>query len=138
MNIIKMSILDKQIGRRLEDMENYSIRKKLTNELYGDYQKLLTIRLFNKHASYVIKRNIFPYNWEEKDYKHDCLWINPKVEDRWTEKMVLEVCKRYYKKNEIIYLFENVVDVRSVLKIRHFHIIYKVDYSMCNKLKCKI
>lgn len=133
-----MSILDKQSTRRLEDTENYRMRKKITNELYGDYQKLLRIRLFNKHESYVIKRNTFPYNWKEKDYKHDCFWINPKVEDRWTEKMVLEVCKRYYKKNEIMYLFENEMDMRSVLKIKHFHIIYKVDYSMCKKLKCKI
>jgi len=133
-----MSILGKEVGRRLEETENYSIRKKITEELYGDYQELLAIRLFNKHESYVIKRNAFPYNWEEKDYKHDCFWINPGVKDRWTEEMVLAVCKRYYKRNEIIYLFENEIAKRSVLRIRHYHIIYKVDYSVCKKLKCKI
>lgn len=133
-----MSILDKQVGRRLEDRENYKLRREITNELYGDYQSLLKIRLFNNHESYVIKRNAFPYNWKEKDYKHDCLWINPKVSDRWTERMIVDLCKRYYRKNEIVYLFENELDERSVLKIRHFHIIHKVDYSMCKKLKCKI
>ena len=133
-----MIILDKQIGRRLEDVENYKLRREITEELYGDYQSLLKIRLFNNHESYAIKKNNYPYDWKQKDYKHGCFWINPKVEDRWTEKMVLEVCKRYYKKNEIVYLFENGLDGRSVLKIRHFHIIYKVDYSVCKKLKCKI
>jgi len=134
-----MNNLDKdvlEVGRKLEDWESYLMRKKLTIELYGDYQDLLTKRLFNSHESYVIKRNIFPYNWRKKDWKHDCLWIHPKVENRWTNNMVLEVCNKKY--NDIIYLFENEIDVRSVLKIRHFHIIYKVDYSMCNKLKCKI
>ena len=133
-----MSILEKEVGRKLEDTYNYRMRKKLTNELYGDYQKLLNIRLFNKHESYVIKKNKFPYDWKEKDYKHDCLWINPKVEDRWTENMIIDLCKRHYKNNEIIYLFENEIMARSVLKIRHFHIIYKLDYSVCKKLKCKI
>ena len=132
-----MNILD--IARRtLEDTENYKMRKRITNELYGDYQTMLKRRLFNKHESYVIKRNKYPYGWKEKDYKHDCLWINPKVDDRWTEKMILEVCRRYYRDNEIIYLFENEMDARSVLKIRHYHIIYRLDYSVCNKLKCKI
>mgnify|MGYP001399692405 FL=1 len=133
-----MSILEKEVGRKLEDTYNYRMRKKLTNELYGDYQKLLKIRLFNDHESYVIKKNMFPYDWKEEDYKHDCLWINPKVEDRWTENMIIDLCKRHYRNNEIIYLFENEMDARSVLKIRHFHIIYKLDYSVCNKLKCKI
>ena len=132
-----MNILD--IARRtLEDTENYKMRKRITNELYGDYQTMLKRRLFNKHESYVIKRNKYPYGWKEKDYKHDCLWINPKVDDRWTEKMILEGCRRYYRDNEIIYLFENEMDARSVLKIRHYHIIYRLDYSVCNKLKCKI
>jgi len=133
-----MSILEKEVGRKLEDIYNYRMRKKLTNELYGDYQKLLKIRLFNKYESYVIKKNKFPYDWKEKDYKHDCLWINPKVGDRWTENMIIDLCKRHYRNNEIIYLFENEMDARSVLKIRHFHIIYKLDYSVCKKLKCKI
>ena len=78
------------------------------------------------------------YDWKDKYYKHDCLWINPKVEDRWTENMIIDLCKRHYRNNEIIYLFENEMDARSVLKIRHFHIIYKLDYSVCKKLKCKI
>ena len=133
-----MSILEKEVGRKLEDTYNYRMRKKLTNELYGDYQNLLRIRLFNNHESYVIKRNAFPYNWKEKDYKHDCLWINPKVDDRWTENIIIDLCKRHYKNYEIIYLFENEITARSVLKIRHFHIIYKLDYSVCKKLKCKI
>ena len=133
-----MSILEKEVGRKLEDTYNYRMRKKLTNELYGDYQSLLKRRLFNEHESYVIKKNMFPYDWKEKDYKHDCLWINPKVEDRWTENMIIDLCKRHYKNNEIIYLFENEIMARSVLKIRHFHIIYKLDYSVCKKVKCKI
>ena len=133
-----MNILDKLVGRRLEDAENYKMRKMITNEFYGDYQTLLKERLFNKHESYVIKRNKFPYDWKEKDYKHDCLWINPEVCEKWTESMIIDVCNRYYKKNEIMYLFENEINMRSILKLRHYHIIYKVDYSMCNKLKCKI
>ena len=133
-----MNILDKLVGRKLEDSENYEMRKSITKELYGDYQTLLKTRLFNNHESYVIKSIKYPYDWKEKDYKHDCLWINPKVDDRWTEKMVIDLCKRHYKRNEIVYLFENEVTMRSVLKIRHYHIIYKVDYSMCKKLKCKI
>lgn len=133
-----MNNLDKLVGRTLEDAENYKMRKSITNELYGDYQTLLKKRLFNNHESYVIKRNKFPYDWKNKDYKHDCLWINPIVDDRWTEKMVIDLCKRHYKRNEIVYLFENEMTMRSVLKIRHYHIIYKVDYSMCKKLKCKI
>jgi hypothetical protein len=133
-----MKNMEKEILRSLEDTECYKLRRSITNELYGDYQTLLRRRLFNGHESYVIKRNAFPYGWKEGDYKHDCLWINPKVDDRWTEKMILEVCRRYYRYNEIIYLFENEMDARSVLKIRHYHIIYKLDYSMCKKLKCKI
>jgi hypothetical protein len=133
-----MSLLDKVVRRRLEDTYNYKMRKKITTELYGDYGSLLKIRLFNKHDSYVIKNNKFPYNWKERDYKHDCLWINPKVSDRWTDKMIIDLCKRIYKNNEIIYLFENELNDRSVLKIRHYHIIYKLDYSVCKKLKCKI
>ena len=86
-----MNILDKLVGRKLEDSENYEMRKSITKELYGDYQTLLKTRLFNNHESYVIKRNKYPYDWKEKDYKHDCLWINPKVDDRWTEKMVIDL-----------------------------------------------
>jgi hypothetical protein len=133
-----MKNMGKNILRSLEETECYKIRRKVTNELYGDYQSLLISRLFNEHESYVIKRNAFPYSWKEKDYKHDCLWINPVVDERWTEEMILDICVRYYRNNEIIYLFENEMDARSVLKIRHYHIIYKLDYSMCNKLKCKI
>ena len=133
-----MKNMEKEILRSLEDTECYKLRRRITNELYGDYQTLLRRRLFNEHDSYVIKRNAFPYGWTEKDYKHDCLWINPRVDDRWTDKMVIDLCKRHYKRNEIVYLFENEVTMRSVLKIRHYHIIYKVDYSMCKKLKCKI
>ena len=133
-----MNNLDKLVGRRLEDAEDYKMRRSITNELFGDYQTLLKKRLFNNYESYVIKRNKFPYNWKNKDYKHDCLWINPIVDDRWTERMVIDLCKRHYKRNEIVYLFENKITMRSVLKIRHYHIIYKVDYSMCKKLKCKI
>mgnify|MGYP001325105722 FL=1 len=130
--------MGKNILRSLEETECYKIRRKVTNELYGDYQSLLISRLFNEHESYVIKRNAFPYSWKEKDYKHDCLWINPVVDERWTEEMILDICVRYYRNNEIIYLFENEMDARSVLDIRHYHIIYKLDYSMCKKLKCKI
>ena len=133
-----MKNMEKEILRSWEDTECYKLRRRITNELYGDYQTLLRRRLFNGHDSYVIKWNVFPYGWKEKDYKHDCLWINPNVDDRWTEKMILEVCRRYYRDNEIIYLFENEIDARSVLKIRHYHIIYRLDYSVCNKLKCKI
>tara|TARA_B110000003_G_scaffold48750_1_gene47339 strand:+ start:2659 stop:3060 length:402 start_codon:yes stop_codon:yes gene_type:complete len=133
-----MKNMGKNILRSLEETECYKIRRKVTNELYGDYQSLLISRLFNEHESYVIKRNAFPYSWKEKDYKHDCLWINPVVDERWTEEMILDICVRYYRNNEIIYLFENEMDARSVLDIRHYHIIYKLDYSMCKKLKCKI
>ena len=133
-----MKKMGKNILRSLEEAECYKIRREVTNELYGDYQSLLRRRLFNEHESYVIKRNAFPYSWKEKDYKHDCLWINPVVDERWTDEMILDICVRYYRNNEIIYLFENDMDARSVLKIRHYHIIYKLDYSMCKKLKCKI
>ena len=43
-----MNNLDKdvlEVGRKLEDWESYLMRKKLTIELYGDYQDLLTKRL---------------------------------------------------------------------------------------------
>lgn len=131
----KMKNMGKEILRSLEDTECYKLRRRITNELYGDYQTLLRRRLFNGHESYVIKRNAFPYGWKKKDYKHDCLWINPVVDDGWTEEMIMDICVRYYRNNEIIYLFENEMDARSVLKIRHYHIIYKLDYSMCKKLK---
>jgi hypothetical protein len=133
-----MKILEKEISRDLDDTINYKVRKELTNELYGDYQSLLKIRLFNKHESIVIKRNAFPYKWNDRDIKHDCIWINPKVEKRWNKKMIRDVCMKRYKKNEILYFFENKIEKRSILKIRHFHVIYRVDYSVCNKLKCNL
>ena len=40
--------------------------------------------------------------------------------------------------DEILYFFENKIEKRSILKIRHFHVIYRVDYSVCNKLKCNL
>ena len=112
-----MEILEKEISRDLDDTINYKVRKELTNELYGDYQSLLKIRLFNKHESIVIKRNAFPYKWREKDIKHDCIWINPKVEKRWNEKMIRDVCMKRYKNNEILYFFENKIDKSMIVKI---------------------
>ena len=86
----------------------------------------------------LIKKNIFPYGWKRKDWKHDCLWINPSVDDRWTDNMIIELCNLKYRNKRIIYFFENEDKMKSVLKIRHYHIIYEIDYSICNKLKCNI
>ena len=133
-----MNILENEINRDLEDTINYKIRRKITEELYGDYQSLLKIRLFNKHESYVIKKNCFPYNWKERDIKHDCIWINPKMEKGWNINMVREICKKKYRRHDVLYFFENKMAKRSIMRIRHFHVIYRVDYSMCNKLKCNI
>ena len=93
---------------------------------------IMSTQLLDKEYSF--NMNIFPYDFEEKVGHYLC-WINPKYNDKYSIEYVLKVitndidrikCDDGY--NAFI-IYENPIKSRSILEIKHYHIIFynKID-----------
>lgn len=116
------------IIRELDVKKGYDIHRKIGNELYGSSGDLLERNLFSNMEQYVIRKCGFPYvfkNIKDKSLKHDLIWINPKYNKYWSrDRIISQVkCSEKYKERDILKIWENVKYLRSVPKIRHYHII---------------
>jgi len=116
------------ILRELDVGKSYDIHKMLGDELYGSSEDLLERNLFSNMEQYVIRKCGFPYNFkniEDKSLKHDLIWINPKYTKYWDRERVLNQVRSSskYRGREILNIWENYKYLRSVPKIKHYHII---------------
>ena len=114
---------------REPDVSNcYDLHKRLGLELYGSTLKLLEKNLFSLCDQYVIRKCRFSYKFKDlnyKDLRHDVIWINPKYEENWSDKRIRDQVKKskLYRNRELLNIWENVIYLRSVRKIRHYHIL---------------
>lgn len=116
------------ILRELDVGKSYDIHKILGDELYGSSEDLLERNLFSNMEQYVIRKCGFPYNFkniEDKSLKHDLIWINPKYTKYWDRERILNQVRssNKYRGREILKIWENYKYLRSVPKIKHYHII---------------
>lgn len=116
------------ILRELDVGKSYDIHKILGDELYGSSEDLLERNLFSNMDQYVIRKCGFPYNFkniEDKSLKHDLIWINPKYTKYWDRERILNQVRssNKYRGREILKIWENYKYLRSVPKIKHYHII---------------
>ena len=112
---------------RLPEVNNsYSVHKNNTCEFFTDPENYLDVKLFTPHTQFVFAKNLFPYI-VPRHYKHICLWLNPKYSKFWTESRIYStICNFLNKKRlTLVEMFENRLEVRSVLSIPHWHIICK-------------
>ena len=116
------------IRRELDVRSCYDIHKRLGVELYGSTLKLLEKNLFSLCDQYVIRKCRFSYKFKDLNYndlRHDVIWINPKYEDNWSDERIRDQVKNsiLYRDRKIIKIWENVMYLRSVRTIRHYHIL---------------
>lgn len=116
------------ILRELDVKKCYDIHRKLGDELYGSCEDLLEKNLFSNMEQYVIRRCGFSYNFKnikDKSLKHDLIWINPKYMKYWDKERIISQVRssNNYRDRKLLKVWENVKYLRSVPKIRHYHII---------------
>ena len=116
------------ILRELDVKKSYDIHRVLGDELYGSSEDLLERNLFSNMEQYVIRRCGFPYNFKnikEKTLRHDLIWINPKHMKYWDDERIKSQVKNSenYRDRKILKVWENEKYLRSVPRIRHYHII---------------
>lgn len=110
-------------------------RTDYVNKTYAEFKKNLNIPIndyiienYLKDINYNICPNKFPYNTPQ-NMAHYILWINPKYENKITDKKVCEII--YNKMNELGYneyfCFENHVNAKSVKGVLH----YQIFFSKC-------
>ena len=112
--------VDKNIGfRNIDTQYAYNIYKFNSKYFNIDIKQ----KLFIKTQPYTILKNQFPYYW--KNAKHYILWINPIYENFYNLKRIIDIIKSIFI-NKQIKFWENDVINRSILSVRHIHIIEKV------------
>lgn len=116
------------IIRDPEIKKSYDVHRELGEELYGSTGDLLGRNLFSKMEQYVIRKCGFTYlfrNLKDKSLKHDIIWVNPKYNEYWDEERIKGQVNNdlKYRGRDILKIWENVIMLRSVPKIRHYHII---------------
>jgi len=105
-------------GRSYENTIDYTIHKNISKEFNIN---LLNI-LFDEYESYKIKLNRFPY--QLNDAKHYLIWFHPKYNWIDNEKLVSIILdKHFICKNKKIKVWENAKHLRTILNIRHLHVI---------------
>ena len=102
--------------RDYDTYKSYEINKKISMELHN----LLARKLFSKYEPFIIKKNSFPYYW--KNAIHYLMWINPKYEKFYSYTRIRSIILHTFS-GRVIKFWENPVECRSILHIRHFHII---------------
>jgi len=111
------------IKRKKEIEEKYLLHKKKLKEKNINIEDYLNNLLFKNDFKYVITNNDFPYNIEE-DVQHKILWINPKYNDLFDDKLINKIITMRMKDKNYIY-FENIETNKSIKTIKHYHIFIK-------------
>lgn len=111
---------DKNVAFRNLDVEHaYDVYK--LNRSYFDIE--INSKLFTNTLPYCILRNQFPYYW--KNAKHYVLWINPIFKNFYNQKRIIGIIKNKFI-NKTIKYWENSISNRSILTVKHYHIIEKI------------
>tara|TARA_B100001758_G_C18096424_1_gene446109 strand:+ start:242 stop:631 length:390 start_codon:yes stop_codon:yes gene_type:complete len=114
----------KNIGfRHIEVEEKYN--------LYKSNSKFLKTRikdkLFSQYQPYNIIKNLYPYNW--KNAIHYIMWINPKYDNFYDNKRIVDILNIKFK-GKNIKIWENEYINRSIPSIKHFHLILKISSEL--------
>jgi hypothetical protein len=114
-------------NRSPEDNANYILHKHISSKFFKNPDEYLRVKLFTPHANFVFAKNLFPYILPP-NFKHICLWVNPKFSKFWKESRIHSTICHYLSKHnlDLVEMFENKIEVRSVLTIPHWHIICKI------------
>ena len=113
--------LNKSIGfRHIEVESKYNMFK--SNATY--FKTDISSKLFSKYQPYSIRKNNFPYFWE--DAEHYVIWINPTYEKLYNNEKIIKIINYHFFNNKIKF-WENQANNRSVPNIKHLHIIVEVS-----------
>lgn len=101
--------------RSYEDTQQY----RQARQRIPQYEQYLARKLFSPHDPYVLLRNKYPYT-----ENHFLFWINPTYERFYSSfTRIKSIVYTHFPARTILHLFENTMENRSVLKIRHVHVI---------------
>lgn len=117
-------------NRSPEDNASYNLHKHISRKFFKSPEEYLLTKLFTPHTNFVFAKNLFPYILPPK-FKHICFWINPKFGKFWKESRIQSTIYHYLSEHnlDLVEMFENRIEVRSVLTIPHWHIICKSKLS---------
>ena len=104
-------------NRSPEDNANYILHKHISSKFFKSPDEYLLAKLFTPHTNFIFAK-----------FKHICFWINPKFSKFWKESRIQSTICHYLSKHnlDLVEMFENNIEVRSVLTIPHWHIICKI------------
>ena len=110
--------------RQYDSHMAYRIHRKISCQFHESSTATLKAKLFSKHTACTIVKNLFPYK-EDVDYKHYCVWINPKYSRFWNESRIKVAACAFAESNKLqIYrLWRNSPEYRSVHDVNHWHLL---------------
>ena len=117
-------------NRSPEDNDSYNLHKHISRKFFKSPEEYLRTKLFTPHTNFVFAKNIFPYILPPK-FNRICFWIHPKFTKFRKESRIHSTIYHYLSKHnlDLVEMFENRLEVRSVLTIPHWHIICKSKLS---------
>ena len=104
--------------RHIDEVIGYNIYK--ANAKF--FKLKIDIKLFDKHTPFLLVKNKFPYYLNNAI--HYVLWINPKYNNLFDDKLINKIVTMRMKDKNHIY-FENIENNKSIKTIKHYHIFIK-------------
>lgn len=115
--------------------ESFKQKLKKNNQSIDEY---INKKYFTKDQEIVLAENNYPYTFHE-DVLHYVLWFNPNIENDIIDKIYLSKDIYYLVEGELknnkelkfikekyntFFIFENHVKAKSVLNVRHYHVLF--------------